>query len=109
MQTWIDDKHVAIGTKCNKLLCMNVETFYMMEVPMPPKPPRPQAVPLDQTEHNGCGIHGISLSPDGSMLACGGAEASDCQIFHVDQRPGQPPRFAPHQTLVVQKLPVGML
>lgn len=109
MQRWIGDKHVAIGTKCNKLLCLNVETHQMSQVPTPPAPARPVALVASQEGQTGCGIHGISVSPDGSLLASGGATAADCQIFHVKQQPGQAPQFAPHQTLVVSRLLVFCL
>ena len=106
VQKWIGDRHVAIGTKCNKLLCMNVETYQTVQVPIPPAPARPVALVASQEGHTGCGIHGISLSPNGSLLASGGTTAADCQIFNVKQQPGQAPEFAPHQTLVVSRLPV---
>lgn len=43
----------------------------------------------------------MSMSPDGSMFAVGGQESADCQLFQVEQRPGDVPVFTPHQTLVV--------
>ena len=32
MQAWLDDRHVAVGTKCNKLLRMDTETMAVCEV-----------------------------------------------------------------------------
>lgn len=104
MQEWVDDKYVAVGTKCNKLLLVDARTFQMHEVPLPQKPARPHGLPLASSDHPGCGIHGMSMSPDGSMLAVGGQEASDCQLFQVEQRPGNVPLFTAHQTLVVGEL-----
>ena len=101
MQEWVDDKYVAVGTKCNKLILVDARTFQMHEVPLPPKPPRPLGTPVSSIVHASCGIHGMSMSPDGSMLAVGGQEASDCQLFQVEHRPGDTPLFTPHQTLVV--------
>lgn len=43
----------------------------------------------------------MAVSPDGSMLAVGGADPSDCQIFHIQHRDGACPVFTPMQTLVV--------
>lgn len=107
MQEWVNDKYVAVGTKCNKLILVDATTFKQHEIPLPPKPPRPPGMPMPSIVHPGCGIHGMSMSPDGDMFAVGGQEASDCQLFHVQQRPGDSPLFTPHQTLVVGQASVS--
>ena len=33
-QAWLDTRHVAVGTKCNKLLRIDTETMAVREVPV---------------------------------------------------------------------------
>ncbi|BDA46679.1 DDB1- and CUL4-associated factor 12 [Coccomyxa sp. Obi] len=104
---WLDSETVVVGTKCNKLLCLNTTTRQFQRVAMPRAPPRPagaaQADPAAPV--TGCGIHSIALSPDRRLLATGGANPSDCQILAVrdggaaDAAPGAQ-QLAPVQTLV---------
>ena len=32
LQAWLDSRHVAVGTKCNKLLRVDTETMAVLEV-----------------------------------------------------------------------------
>ena len=50
----------------------------------------------------GAGMHGISVSPDGALLACGGADVSDCQVFSIGAAAthGAPPTLTPLRTFV---------
>ena len=43
----------------------------------------------------------MAVSPDGNMLAVGGSDPSDCQIYHIEHRNGAHPRFTPAQAIVV--------
>ena len=98
-QDWLNDRLVVLGTKCNHLLLLDVVSAEVREVPLPhvsvqrqvaPElqsamaqlPPSPRGPSLD------CGIHAVSLSPDGSFLATGGAHVHDCQVFAVHAPPG---------------------
>jgi hypothetical protein len=33
----------------------------------------------------GSGMHTTAVSPDGRLLACGGADATDAQIFRIER------------------------
>ena len=45
VQEWVDDKYVAVGTKCNKLILVDARTFQMQEITLPQKPARPRGIP----------------------------------------------------------------
>ncbi|KAK9802066.1 hypothetical protein WJX73_010138 [Symbiochloris irregularis] len=108
---WISDRLVVVGTKCNHLLCLDVATGRMAEVPLPPArhiPPRadPHAV---NAQSNGlspvtgnCGIHAIAFSPNRRLMATGGNNPAHCQVFEVDVHEGRQPQacFRPVQTLM---------
>ena len=101
LQAWVSDTHVLVGTKCNKLICVDATTLHMHDVTLPPKPARPQGVSAFNNSGSGCGIHAMAVSPDGSMLAVGGSDPSDCQIMQIQHQHGKGPVFRPMQTLVV--------
>ena len=48
-----------------------------------------------------CGMHSISVSPCESLLASGGSDPSDCQIFRILRAKSGSVRLEPSQTLVV--------
>ena len=52
-----------------------------------------------------CGIHCIALTPNRSMLACGGFTASDCQTFRIEEDSTGVASLTPSQTLVVRFFP----
>ncbi len=102
LQAWVSETHVVVGSKCNKLLCVDASTLQMQDIAMPPKPARSQELSIANSNHPGCGIHAMALSPDGSMLAVSGSDPSDCQIMQIEHRHGRSPVFSPMQTLVVR-------
>ena len=105
LQAWVSDQHVVVGSKCNKLLCVDAATLQIHNIALPPKPARPQALSIAGSHHSGCGIHAMAVSPDGSMLASGGSDPSDCQIMQIQHQHGTAPVFTPMQTLVVWLVP----
>ncbi|KAA6416603.1 MAG: hypothetical protein FRX49_13433 [Trebouxia sp. A1-2] len=100
LQAWVSDTHVVVGTKCNKLVCVNAVTQQMHDIILPPKPVRSEELLMASNNHPGCGIHTMAVSPDGSMLAVGGADPMDCQIMHIQHQHGKAPIFTPMQALV---------
>ena len=107
-QAWLNHEYVVVGTKCNKLLLVNTLTCELREVALPPPPPRRPRSSLAPAEGQGygsCGIHAAALNPDAQLLATGGANPNDCQVYrvHAGGRPGaSAPALAPVQTLVVR-------
>ncbi|KAL0027315.1 hypothetical protein WJX77_012210 [Trebouxia sp. C0004] len=97
---WVSDTHVVVGTKCNKLVCVDAVTLQMHDIILPPKPVRSEELLMASNNHPGCGIHTMAVSPDGSLLAVGGADPLDCQIMHIQQQHGKAPTFTPMQALV---------
>lgn len=102
LQAWVSDTHVVVGTKCNKLVCVDAVTLQMHDIILPPKPVRSEELLMASSNHPGCGIHTMAVSPDGSMLAVGGADPLDCQIMHIQHQHGKAPIFTPMQALVVE-------
>ena len=101
MQAWVSDQYVLVGTKCNKLLCVDAATLHVHNIPLPPKPAHRHWLLGINATHSGCGIHAIDVSPDGSMLAVSIAYPSDCQIFHIQHHNGAPPTFTATHSLMV--------
>lgn len=104
MQQWVDGEHVLIGTKCNKLLCLNIRTQQQIKILLPDRPGRPAVLEAVSTPYKHCGMHCIAVSPDGQRVATGGLDPSDCQIFDVSEANirDHMPKFTPGQTLMVR-------
>jgi len=89
-QAWLDDRRVAVGTKCNTLLTVDILDMTVAEVPLR----RPAGRLSSSSEGGHCGIHCMELSPGGDMLATGGADPADCTVLRAAT-------MQPVQTLVV--------
>ena len=93
-QAWLDGRHAVVGTKCNQLLLVDVDNRSCTKVRLPPAHERgPRPAGLDSPGHGvfnasgpkGSGMHTTSVSPDGRLLACGGSDATDAQIFRIER------------------------
>ena len=73
--SWIDKDHVIVGTKCNKLLEINVQTNLKREIPLMRSP-----IPRDLPEQS-AGVHAIALNPSRSFLATGGINVNDLALY----------------------------
>ncbi|XP_052100678.1 DDB1- and CUL4-associated factor 12-like [Mytilus californianus] len=72
---WLDDKQVVFGTKCNKLMVMDVYTGRNIQIPSLKS--SDESTPADCP----CGIHAIALNPSESLLATGGENTNDLAIY----------------------------
>ena len=93
-QAWLDGRHAVVGTKCNQLLLLDVDARTGTKVRLPPAHERrPRPAGMDSPGHGvfnasgpkGSGMHTTSVSPDGRLLACGGSDATDAQIFRIER------------------------
>lgn len=73
--TWVNRNCVVIGTKCNKLVEINMKTKEKREIPLI-RSPHPREVP-DTT----AGVHSISINPSRSFMATGGLNVNDLALY----------------------------
>jgi hypothetical protein len=92
LQAWQDERHLLVGTKCNKLLQWDTVGGSLRSVPLPPIAERQH--PVVETQWGSCGIHSVCVNPAGDLVATGGEEPADCVVLRL-------PDFKPVQTLVV--------
>lgn len=104
---WLNERYVVIGTKCNSLLLVDAHSSRAVwPIALPPQPPRPTPSLQAHSNLESCGIHCLATSPDGGLLATGGDNPNDCQIWSVgdaDCAWDTPPQLRPLTTLVGHK------
>ena len=87
--SWLSDTTIVFGTKCNRLVALNVETQQNVIVPLssPSEPSTDQTIDsIDYGDLSGAcsGIHAIALNPSRTLLAVGcGLKSENIQIFTV--------------------------
>ena len=84
-----------MGSKCNKLLLLDISHHKKLQyrnIPMPPAPPR--SFGLNVHGWGECGIHCIALNPCGDLIATGGSNPADCLILRTSD-------WSPVATLIV--------
>ena len=95
MQQWIDENRIMVGSKCNKLMLLDISNrgrLQYQQVTMPPAPQR--SFLLDAHGWGQCGIHCISSNACGDLIATGGSNPADCLILRTSD-------WSPVSTLVV--------
>jgi WD repeat-containing protein 40A len=73
--------NVLLGTKCNKLINLNLKTGKHFEIRRPPRPLRTFSTLSD--DWGNCGIHSITMNPSGDLIATGGTDPADCDIIRT--------------------------
>lgn len=68
-----------MGTKSNHLLVLHVSTGRIVEITLPPAPPRPPT----PSHTESCGIHCMDVNPAHTMMATGGRNPNDCLLLDV--------------------------
>lgn len=73
---WVSDRQVAFGTKCNKLIVMDLKTRQMARIPsLHSSDSTPATCPT--------GIHSIAINPSRSLLATGGENTNDLAVYRL--------------------------
>lgn len=76
--TWVTDRQVVFGTKCNKLIVLDLLTKQMVYIPM--------LKSSDDSQHVvdcPCGIHSIAVNPSRTLLATGGESVNDLAVYRL--------------------------
>ncbi|KAJ3275009.1 DDB1- and CUL4-associated factor 12 [Terramyces sp. JEL0728] len=83
---WLDDEHVILGTKCQRMVVLNIKTKRQIEIP------GCNAINYPSSAENGLyklmqcsGIHSIAINPSKTMLAAGVGKPSES--IHVYSLP----------------------
>jgi len=74
---WLDETHIIVGTKCNKLAVQNIVTKKTFEIPMLTGSPD-----VIQPDKN-CGIHSISINSNNTALVTGGDNPNSIGIYKL--------------------------
>jgi len=74
---WLSHKQVIFGTKCNKLMVLDVNTRHMDQIPSLQS--SENSIPPDQE----CGIHSIEINPSRTLLATGAKNSNDIAVYQL--------------------------
>jgi hypothetical protein len=83
-QEWLDERTILFGTKCNRLIKLDILTHKHQNVPTPPEPAQRSAPDLfaaDPWHAVGGGIHALETSPCGRYLATGARNPHDALVL----------------------------
>ncbi|CAG5123489.1 unnamed protein product [Candidula unifasciata] len=74
---WLNDSQVVLGTKCNKLMVMDVRNNNLVEIQSlkSSNDSQPAECP--------CGIHSLAINPSRTMLATGGKNTNDLAVYEL--------------------------
>merc|ERR1719489_355322 len=74
---WLSHKQVIFGTKCNKLMVLDVNTRHMDQIPSLQS--SENSVPPDSE----CGIHSIEINPSRTLQATGAKNSKDVAVYRL--------------------------
>ncbi|XP_074650193.1 DDB1- and CUL4-associated factor 12-like [Tubulanus polymorphus] len=74
---WVSDRQVVFGTKCNKLVVLDLLSEQMVNLPVLKcsDESRPADCP--------CGIHSIAVNPSATLLATGAEHTNDVAVYRL--------------------------
>lgn len=74
---WLSDHQIAFGTKCNKLMVLDVTTKKMVQIP------NLTGSNENTMPENPCGMHALEINPSRTMLVTGGQNANDLAVYKL--------------------------
>lgn len=75
--TWLSDNQIAFGTKCNKLMVLDLCTQKLYQIPSL------QSSPYSHPPENPCGIHSLQINPSRTLLATGALNSNDVAVYSL--------------------------
>lgn len=75
--SWLNERQVVMGSKCNKLIVLDALSGRVAEIPSI------QSSDDSRPAESPCGIHAISINPSRSLLATGGHNTNDLAIYKL--------------------------
>lgn len=74
---WLDDRQVAMGTKCNKLIVLDTKAGKQFHIPSLKS--SKNSIPAECP----CGIHSIALNPSQTLFATGAENTNDLAVYQL--------------------------
>ncbi|VDK36213.1 unnamed protein product [Taenia asiatica] len=76
---WLSNEEILIGTKCNHLGVVNLNTHKIYDIPLLEGSSRSTLM----EEPCGCGIHAIQKNASGTLIATGGENVNDVGVYNL--------------------------
>ncbi|XP_059177568.1 DDB1- and CUL4-associated factor 12-like [Physella acuta] len=74
---WLNESQVVLGTKCNKLMVMDVRSNNLVHIQSLKSTSESKAAECP------CGIHSIAINPSRTMLATGAQNTNDLAVYEL--------------------------
>lgn len=75
--TWLNDRQILFGTKCNKLIVLDVLSRKIVQIPSL------KSSDLSIPPKNPCGIHALQMNPSKTLVATGALNSNDIAIYRL--------------------------
>ncbi|XP_013378753.1 DDB1- and CUL4-associated factor 12 [Lingula anatina] len=74
---WLSDRQVVVGTKCNKIIVLDLQTCQMSTIPSLKS--SDESIEADCP----CGIHSIAINPSNTLIATGADHTNDLAVYRL--------------------------
>uniref|UniRef100_V5I2X7 Putative ddb1 and cul4 associated factor 12 n=1 Tax=Ixodes ricinus TaxID=34613 RepID=V5I2X7_IXORI len=75
--SWLSDRQVVFGTKCNKLMVLDVGNGKLYQIPSL------RSSKVSPPPENPCGIHALQINPSRTLLATGALYSNDTAVYRL--------------------------